>query len=174
MALRVLVSRGVREPLWQKSLSQNMKLALGTHTAITKTNGISDRQNISLKGRRNFATANFNQIPQNQMIKISEWTNRFKHLVSTYGPLALGFHFGVEAIVLGGFYWGVSNGLIDIKSLLDHFQSVTGTNVPIPGTASNILVSYILTTSLTGFPRTILTVVATPWLARRFGWTTKG
>ncbi|KAJ8600593.1 hypothetical protein CTAYLR_008186 [Chrysophaeum taylorii] len=97
------------------------------------------------------------------------WSNRLRRLATTYGPLALGFHIGVEVLVFGGFYYGVTHDL-DVPVLLAKVENLTGWAVPISPQASNLLVAYLLTTSLTGFPRTVLTVVATPWIAKRLGW----
>jgi hypothetical protein len=35
------------------------------------------------------------------------WSQRMSRLVKVYGPVALGFHFGIEAVVFGGFYLAV-------------------------------------------------------------------
>lgn len=72
-------------------------------------------------------------------------------------------------VVLGGFYYAVTHDL-DVASLLAYVEDLTGWRVPISPEASQFLVAYLLTTSLTGFPRTVLTVVATPYIARGLGW----
>lgn len=95
-----------------------------------------------------------------------------KNIAKRYGPVAIGFHLSVEAAVLGGFYFAVTHDL-DVPALLDKVEGYTGMHVPISPTASNLLVAFLLTTSLTGLPRTILTVVATPWIARWIGWKKK-
>jgi len=97
------------------------------------------------------------------------WGARLRRLAATYGPLAIGVHLSVEAVVLGGFYWSLGNGL-DVDVLAAEVEAATGFKVPLSPTASRALAAYVLTTTLTGFPRTILTVVATPWLAKRIGW----
>ncbi|KAJ1452276.1 hypothetical protein M885DRAFT_620087 [Pelagophyceae sp. CCMP2097] len=100
------------------------------------------------------------------------WSQRMSRLVKVYGPVALGFHFGIEAVVFGGFYLAVENGL-DVGSLLASVCEYTGYQIPVSPGTSAIAMAYLLTVSLTGFPRTVLTVVATPAIARRLGWSAK-
>ena len=102
------------------------------------------------------------------------YSEQLKRLLYAYGPLALGFHIGVEVIVLGGFYYAVSTGM-DVAALLSIFHDATGldtSDVLTPG-ASSLLIAYGLTITLTGIPRTILTLVCTPLIARRLGWRPK-
>ena len=100
------------------------------------------------------------------------WMSRLRGIAVTYGPLAIGFHLSVEAVVFGGFYTALGQGL-DVTALLDKVEDFTGFQIPISPTASRAIAALGLTTSLTGFPRTVLTVLATPWLARRLGWNPK-
>ena len=88
-----------------------------------------------------------------------------------YGPLALGFHFGVEACVTGCFYVAIKYGL-DVTSLLQFFHDCTGidTSKTLSPGSSTLVIAYALTGVLTGVPRTIFTVVATPAIARKLGW----
>jgi hypothetical protein len=60
----------------------------------------------------------------------------------------------------------VENGL-DVGSLLASVCEYTGYQIPVSPGTSAIAMAYLLTVSLTGFPRTVLTVVATPAIARR-------
>ena len=102
------------------------------------------------------------------------YSEQLKRLLYAYGPLALGFHIGVEVIVLGGFYYAVSTGM-DVAALLSMFHEATGldtSDVLTPG-ASSLLIAYGLTITLTGIPRTLLTLVCTPLIARRLGWRPK-
>ena len=102
------------------------------------------------------------------------YSEQLKRLLYAYGPLALGFHIGVEVIVLGGFYYAVSTGM-DVAALLSIFHEATGldtSDVLTPG-ASSLLIAYGLTITLTGIPRTVLTLVCTPLIARRLGWRPK-
>lgn len=99
---------------------------------------------------------------------------KLRRMVYAYGPLALGFHVVVEIATFGGFYYGVANGL-DVEALLAAFESYTQISMAetiTPG-ASNALVAYLLTTGVTGVPRTILTLTATPIIARKLGWRPK-
>ena len=102
------------------------------------------------------------------------YSEQLKRLLYAYGPLALGFHIGVEVVVLGGFYYAVSTGM-DVAALLSMFHEATGldtSDVLTPG-ASSLLIAYGLTITLTGIPRTVLTLVCTPLVARRLGWRPK-
>lgn len=102
------------------------------------------------------------------------YSEQLKRLLYAYGPLALGFHIGVEVVVLGGFYYAVSTGM-DVAALLSMFHDATGldtSDVLTPG-ASSLLIAYGLTITLTGIPRTVLTLVCTPLIARRLGWRPK-
>ena len=102
------------------------------------------------------------------------YAEKLKRLVYAYGPLALGFHFGVEAVAIGLFYVAVREGM-DVEALLAAFEQYTGlsTQGAISPGASSLLIAYCLTITLTGIPRTVLTLFATPWLAKRLGWRPK-
>ena len=64
---------------------------------------------------------------------------------------------------------------MDVEALLAAFEQYTGlsTQGAISPGASSLLIAYCLTITLTGIPRTVLTLFATPWLAKRLGWRPK-
>ena len=72
------------------------------------------------------------------------------------------------------FYFAIDQGM-DVAELLRNFHDLTGldtTKVVSPG-ASKLPIAYALTVALTGIPRTFLTVLATPLIARKLGWQPK-
>jgi len=102
-------------------------------------------------------------------------SQKLKRLIYAYGPLALGFHLGCEALAFGSLYAAVSSGAIDVVALLASVEYHTGYDAAArisPG-AGNAVVAYILTGTLTGIPRTVLTLTATPAIARKLGWRPK-
>ena len=69
---------------------------------------------------------------------------------------------------------------MDVEALLAAFEQYTGLstqgasgNGVVGAAASSLLIAYCLTITLTGIPRTVLTLFATPWLAKRLGWRPK-
>ena len=102
-------------------------------------------------------------------------SEKLKRVIYAYGPLALSFHLGCEALAFGGFYVAVSNGALDVDALLAAVEARTGVDAAakLPPGASSAVVAYLLTGTLTGVPRTLLTLTATPVLARKLGWRPK-
>ena len=157
------------------------RVRAGVDDLKERVDGLRERGQARVDGLRERGQARVDDLRERQG-EHAEWvaernlsySEQLKRLLYAYGPLALGFHIGVEVVVLGGFYYAVSTGM-DVAALLSMFHDATGldtSDVLTPG-ASSLLIAYGLTITLTGIPRTILTLVCTPLIARRLGWRPK-
>ena len=89
---------------------------------------------------------------------------RLKHVMKRYGTTAVLFHSSVYVLSYSSVFLSIHYGL-DAEALL---KSLGAGEIGIPAEAGEFAAAWAVT-AISGPPRGLLTVVATPLIARRFG-----
>ena len=116
----------------------------------------------SATGLRNLSTQS-NRILEDANAKRKKLT--LTETLKQYGVTAVAFHSTVYVTTLGSFYFAIENGF-DTSSMLEQYLNIKIEDMPIPESAGNLALAYVSTAIATSLPRGMLTVAATPLLAK--------